>query len=167
MTDLSLTEVRLPETKPKRRRRNLKLIADFHDGFAVGWHMAVPDCFKECLDICLTERVKTVKQPDGSKQKFISMVLTQGSNYAFARGDTFYDCREAYSLPWSDALHVIQQSIKVLSDPDADGVMAIQILRPNSDRTALVPYEIHDVTPESFVTYLQSGVLIPAIRPDM
>lgn len=144
---------------PKRQTRSLKLIADFSDGFAAGWHFAVPDAYMECLDIRLTARVARVAQPDGSVRRVSMLVPTQGPNYTFTRGDTFYDARAAYSQPWAEALQSIQKSVRVLTDPDVNGTLTIQIMRPNPERTTLIPGEIHDVESTAFVDYLRSGVL--------
>jgi hypothetical protein len=46
------------EIKPteKKQKRDTVLIANFEDGFAKDWKMAVPEAFKESLDILFTDR---------------------------------------------------------------------------------------------------------------
>ncbi|EMX2842123.1 TPA: hypothetical protein ACWXL4_003061 [Escherichia coli] len=68
-------------------RRSTALIANFSDGFAVGWRFAVKEVFKEALDIRLTK----VTYGD-----YIYEVWTQGSSYQFHQGDVFYSDRSGY-----------------------------------------------------------------------
>lgn len=64
------------------------LIAQFVDGYAVGWRFAVKSVFKEALDIKQTTAVF-----DGYKYE----TWTQGNRYAFHRGDAFYSDKLGYS----------------------------------------------------------------------
>ena len=57
--------------------RSTVLIASFQDGFAAGWKMAVPEAFKEPLDIKLTPR--KIKKKD-------ELVWTQGRIFNFKEG---------------------------------------------------------------------------------
>lgn len=63
-----------------------KEAVEFKDGYAVGWKMSVPDCFKDSI-----------------KTK------------AFNVGDVFYDSPEAYERTWMEALCHIQLSIQIQS----------------------------------------------------
>ncbi|MEI6972390.1 MAG: hypothetical protein WCL44_12845 [bacterium] len=58
----------------------------FEDGYAVGWTMCIPDCFKDSL------KTKT-----------------------FQVGDVFYDTPKAYAGTWAEALHHIHLSIQIQS----------------------------------------------------
>lgn len=69
-------------------QRSNALIAQFVDGFAVGWKFAVKSVFRDALDIKLTTTVF-----DG--YKFESW--TQGNRYSFHRGDTFYSSTLGYT----------------------------------------------------------------------
>lgn len=64
------------------------LIAQFVDGYAVGWRFAVKSVFKEALDIKQTTAVF-----DGYKYE----IWTQGNRYAFHRGDAFYSDKLGYT----------------------------------------------------------------------
>lgn len=61
---------------------------EFADGYAVGFHMAVGECFRQEL---LKER--------------------------FSIGDTIYDTRLAYEGNWAEALLRINYCFKVASEP--------------------------------------------------
>lgn len=62
------------EIEARRDDRGYALIANFVDGFALGWKMAVPESFKEALDIKLTPRKFAGKT---------EMLWTQGRIYDF------------------------------------------------------------------------------------
>lgn len=64
------------------------LIAQFVDGYAVGWRFAVKSVFKEALDTKQTTAVF-----DGYKYE----TWTQGNRYAFHRGDAFYSDKLGYT----------------------------------------------------------------------
>ena len=80
------TEIISITTKAKEDRSQV-LIANFVDGFAAGWRMAVPEWFKDSLDIKLTP--KTIKN---KKQLY----WTQGNIFNFQVGHTLYDQKESY-----------------------------------------------------------------------
>ncbi|MDM8565857.1 hypothetical protein QUF74_09415 [Candidatus Halobeggiatoa sp. HSG11] len=50
------------EIEARRDDRGYALIANFVNGFALGWKMAVPETFKEALDIKLTPRIFAKKK---------------------------------------------------------------------------------------------------------
>ena len=82
----------------KKHMRSLKLIANFIDGYAEGWHFAVGECFKDELDIKYVDRV--IK---GKKIK----KWTQGPYFCFAEGHIIYDIPKEY--------HFQNESCKVCS----------------------------------------------------
>lgn len=93
-------------------------------------------------------------QPVREKQ----LVWTQGCNFSFSPGDTFYSDREAYTLVWSEALKTMQFCLQVQAS-DA-GSVTFQILVPNEDRTAVVRERIGIVKPSESVRLLITGTCI-------
>lgn len=91
------------EIKARRDDRGYALLANFLDGFALGWKMAVPESFREALDIRLTPRVLA-----GKKQ----MLWTQGRMYDFHEGDLLHDTPQAYT-EWGEALKHLTLSVQV------------------------------------------------------
>lgn len=91
------------EIKARRDDRGYALITNFVDGYALGWKMAVPEAFKEALDIKLTPRMFAGKK---------EMLWTQGRIYDFHEGDTIYDTKQAYE-EWGEALKHIKLSVQV------------------------------------------------------
>ena len=112
------------EVKALEDRRKYVLIANFVDGFALGWKMAVSEAFKDALDIKLTpikitEEGKTVtRSTEGHICDFqkgdATMRWTQGDIYNFQEGDVIYDTREAYQ-EWGKALKHITLGIQIES----------------------------------------------------
>lgn len=86
-------------------KRHTNLIADFVDGYAHGWHMAVKECYRNELDIKYTGRKK-------HKQSFFEW--TQGPYFSFAEGHMFYDTPKAYKK-WGDAIKDIKIACKIVS----------------------------------------------------
>lgn len=70
-------------------QRSNALIAQFVDGYAVGWRFAVKSAFREALDIKLTTTTHS--------EKFKYESWTQGDRYSFHRGDTFYSSTLGYT----------------------------------------------------------------------
>lgn len=91
------------EIEARRDDRGYALIANFVDGFALGWKMAVPERFKEALDIKLTPRIFAKKK---------EMLWTQGRLYDFHEGDTFHDTAQAYG-EWKEALKHLKISVQI------------------------------------------------------
>jgi len=91
------------EIEARRDDRGYALIANFVDGFALGWKMAVPEAFKEALDIKLTPRIFAKKK---------EMLWTQGRLYDFHEGDTIHDTTQAYK-EWGEALKHLKISVQV------------------------------------------------------
>lgn len=91
------------EIEARRDDRGYALIANFVEDFALGWKMAVPEAFKEALDIKLTPRMFA-----GRKE----MLWTQGRLYDFHEGDTIYDTSQAYEK-WEEALKHLKLGVQV------------------------------------------------------
>lgn len=91
------------EIEARRDDRGYALIANFENGFALGWKMAVPETFKEALDIKLTPRMFAKKK---------EMLWTQGRLYDFHEGDTIHDTKNAYKK-WEEALKYLKLSVQV------------------------------------------------------
>ncbi|MCU7839743.1 MAG: hypothetical protein KZQ94_10255 [Candidatus Thiodiazotropha sp. (ex Troendleina suluensis)] len=91
------------DIEARRDDRGYVLIANFVDGFALGWKMAVPEEFKDALDIKLTPRIFAKKK---------EMLWTQGSLYDFHEGDTIHDITQAYN-EWGEALKHLKISVQV------------------------------------------------------
>ena len=132
-------------TKRKKRRLQTSSL-DFKNGYAVGWHFAIGECFKDQLDIKQTERMETLIANDGTplmepvtdyengKQKLDKNgMLPQDEraqslevgldNRAISsrsvRGTSSTTNPEAYELKWGDALKVIGKCCRVIeATPD-------------------------------------------------
>lgn len=155
------------EIKDKRVQRSDTLIANFVDGFALGWKMAIPESFKEALDIKLTPRILAKKT---------KMVWTQGLIYNFHEGDILYDTKLAYNR-WEEALKHLQLCVQIqsasssgyvpnetmidgLSDKKKQlkyGSLLFKIYRPNKEKTAIEECEEIECTQDNFVIFLQTG----------
>lgn len=91
------------EIEARRDDRGYALIANFEDGFALGWKMAVPEAFRDALDIKLTPRMFEKKK---------AMLWTQGRLYGFHEGDVIHDHKDAYK-EWGEALKHLTLSVQV------------------------------------------------------
>jgi hypothetical protein len=81
------TELEPFELVARTTSRSEVLIAQFVDGFAVGWEFAVPEAFREALDIRITSKAISKKT---------IQVWTQGMSFSFKEGDTLHNSRLAY-----------------------------------------------------------------------
>jgi len=154
------------------QRRSKKLIAEFEDGYAKDWAMAVPTCFRTALDIkprAATRKGAAVEK-DGQQ-----ITWMQGIRFAFTQGDTLYDTREAYTKKWSDALKSIKVVIKVMDgrpsepslnegaedetplQPGEPGYLKAQIYRPTEDRSGIIPDQVIECSQSQFVELLRTG----------
>lgn len=88
--DEAINELSLTFRTIREARRSSALIANFKNGYAVGWRFAVKDIFKDALDIKLTNVTY-----DGKEYQ----VWTQGTSYQFHRGDVFYSDKIGYESP--------------------------------------------------------------------
>jgi hypothetical protein len=140
------------ETSPtKRAERSPDLIADFVEGFAVGWHMALKESFKMELDIKLT---------------WINKIWTQGPYYCFSEGQIFYDTKEAYSC-WQDALNKVNLACQIiaakpnmpLKTVNEKGYVQFLLFRPDEERKKLIPFVGYNLSQDNFVNFLKTGNL--------
>ncbi len=142
----------------KRQKRSEKLIANFVNGYAEGWAFAVPEAFRDALDIKLTKRVKN---------KVERLCWTQGDLFAFDEGDIIYDTLAAYTQ-WDQAMEKIKRTCQVVRstpcklDSNHDlvqGAVFFQLFVPNADRTGLQEVDALHCTQTEFVKYLKTGEL--------
>lgn len=148
-------------------KRSKHLNANFIDGFAAGWYMALSDSFKMELDIKLTERKK-------NKNSFYEW--TQGPYYCFSDGQLIYDTNEAYTC-WQEALNKINIACQIVTakpnipikienevtgKPEYrvfNGYVKFLLFKPDEGRTKLVPYVGYNVSQNDFVLFLKTGKL--------
>ena len=104
--------------KVMRSKRSDKLIADFSDGYAIGWKFIVRPCNWQSLDILYTPR---------RKDKHVSHVWTQGKCYSFTPGSVFYDTMAAYKLPWAEALKHITCSLQIKESSPTDIISHVYV----------------------------------------
>jgi hypothetical protein len=138
--------------EPIDKKRSTDLIAIFEDGFAVNWFMAVRECFKDKLDIKLTER---------KKDKISYLQWTQGPYFSFSEGHTFYDTKLAYSN-WVLAVSNTKIAYQVMeakrNEPSMpDGYVKFVVFKPNVNRDRLIPFVGYKVTQNEFVNLLKYG----------
>jgi hypothetical protein len=147
----------------KRQKRTLDCRPKFVNGYAEGWHMAVPEAFKDELDIKYTERVE-----NGQKLKR----WTQGIPpvYAFKEGHIFYYNPEGYSVGL--AAHVqIDTAIPDRFDPNEGhvrGYVFVKFFLPNRNKTGIEQTESARLTQANFVHFLRTGEMkkMPSIHPE-
>ena len=139
-------------------KRQTQLIANFVKGYAEGWFMAVKECYRNQLDIKLTERKK-------DKQSYLEW--TQGPYFSFAEGHLFYDTPKAYEK-WEEALRVIEKACKITSATPTvldrnknlvEGTVAFTLYKPDKKCTSLIAVKEYKVSQEEFVNFLKTGVL--------
>ncbi|KAA0893556.1 hypothetical protein [Oryzomonas rubra] len=156
------------DTSPlKKAERSRNLIANFIEGFADGWYMALQDSFKVELDIKLTER---------KKDKISYYEWIQGPYYCFSEGQLIYDAREAYTH-WQNGLKKINLAcqivaakpnipIKIVNEVTdkteyrvLDGYVKFLLFKPDEGHTRLVPYVGYNFSQNDFVNFLKTGEL--------
>jgi hypothetical protein len=151
------------DKKGARTRRLPDLIKPPEDNETLNWHMCVPACFNNALDIKQTQRIKDGKE---------TTVWTQGSAFSFKTGDTIYDTPKAY-LEWEKALKHISICVSVEEATDAipakknaeqhemipryPGSVRFSILTPNEQHTAIVKRSNFLLTQDEFVLFLIKG----------
>jgi hypothetical protein len=144
-------------------RRSNKLIAEFVDGFAVGWHMAIKDTFRNELDIKYLPR---------KKQKQTHYEWSQGPYFSFSEGQIIYDTPKGYER-WDSALKYIKKACQVIeAKPNipsrnelthgskyfaANGFVKFLLLKPNEDRTHLEGFICYNLSQNDFVDFLRTG----------
>jgi hypothetical protein len=166
----------------KRLKRSLNHIANFENGYAVDWYFAIPECFKSELDIKLTARkvpliidgkeqyeiVKTPKGNDKRQRLVVSLFTwTQGKEYCFAEGHTFYDTPKAY-LQWDEALlhikiacHILQATPSKLDENGklVKGFVKCKLSKPDRSKKSLKTIGEHTMSQDEFVNFLKTGKL--------
>lgn len=150
--------------------RSPVLIAAFVDGYALGWRFAVPEAFKEPLDIKRTVRSVKKRQEEN---------WTQGRLFNFIPGSILYNTRLAYDLPWGEALDKIKLAVQVVeSEPSKmvqsqlkkterpvsfvkvkPGALVFNLFVPKKDPQRIVPLERITTDQEEFVGFLQTGLI--------
>lgn len=137
-------------------RRHTNLIANFVSGYADGWFMAVKECYRNQLDIKLTERKK-------NKQSYLEW--TQGPYFSFAEGHLFYDTPKAYKK-WNQAIKAIKIACKITSATPTmldknknllEGVVNFTIYKPDKQLESLIATRDYKVSQEGFVNFLRTG----------
>lgn len=144
-----------------KSKRSLKLIADFVDGYASGWAMAVGEEYRLELDIRMTPRMEEV---NGIQIQVLRW--TQGRLYNFREGHVIYDTPKGY-LVWREALkHIRCRCLVVRSTPsnlseDKESVIPGEVLftlsKPNADCTTLVEEGLYRLNQNDFVEFLRYG----------
>ncbi len=142
----------------QRGKRHTDLIANFINGYADGWHMAVKECFRNELDIKYTERKK-------DKQSYFEW--TQGPYYSFAKGHLFYDNAAGYEK-WDKALGIINICCKIISAiPTAlnkdknivEGTVVFTLYQSDKKHKILQAVKDYELSQTEFVKFLRTGVL--------
>ena len=157
--------------KPKSVKRTSHLIADFVEGFAKGWFMAVKESFRNELDIKYLPR---------KKDKITYYEWSQGPYYCFSQGQTIYDSPLAYRA-WELAIKNINNVCQIVdAQPNMpvrifdeslrkniicvkEGHVRFVILKPNNERTELIEHSRYELSQNNFVTFLKTGEL--PLRP--
>lgn len=115
------------EIEARRDDRGYALLANFVDGFALGWKMAIPESFREALDIKLTPRMLAGKK---------HMLWTQGRLYDFHEGDLFHDTQHAYAK-WGKALKHLTLSVQV-EHASPSGYVTYETYRTKDDEIEVI-----------------------------
>lgn len=84
---MSDTELEPFELVARTTKRYEILIAQFIDGFALGWAFPVPEAFREALDIRMTTKKMCKKD---------IQIWTQEASFSFKEGDAIHNSRLAY-----------------------------------------------------------------------
>jgi hypothetical protein len=142
-------------------KRETNLIADFINGYANGWFMAVKECYRNELDIKYSERKK-------DKQSFFEW--TQGPYLSFAEGHLFYDTPKAYEKgkKWGQAIKAIKIACKITSAKPTildknknlvEGTVNFAIYKPDKECESLIAVRDYKVSQREFVDFLKTGQL--------
>lgn len=138
--------------------RHSNLVANFVNGYADGWYMAVKECYRNALDIKYTERKK-------DKKSFFEW--TQGPYFSFAEGHLFYDTPKAYKK-WEQAIEAIKIACKIVSATPTsldknknlvEGMVVFTIYKPDAKRTSLKADKDYTLSQTEFVNFLKTGSL--------
>jgi hypothetical protein len=142
-------------------RRHTNLIANFANGYADGWFMAVKECYRNQLDIKLTERKK-------NKQSYLEW--TQGPYFSFAEGHLFYDTSKAYEKgkKWGQAIKAIKMACEITSATPTnldknktlvEGMVNFTVYKPDKKATSLIAIQDYKLSQREFVDFLKTGQL--------
>ena len=147
----------------KRDTRPTELLRKPEAKHTEGWHMCIPQCFNDALDIRKTDRVT-----EGEK----TLQWTQGSTFSFEAGNVLYDTPKAYER-WSEAMKHVNLCIQIKEasgavpgDRETDkksgaprnpGLVKFDILVPDKSRTKLVKDKEEIMTQDEFVRFLIFG----------
>ena len=160
----------------KSGKRSTELIANFINGYASGWYMAVRESFRPQLDIKHTARTGTKSTEEGKIHKSQVRIWTQGPRIAFDKGQIFYDRPLGYE-EWSKALKHIKfvcviieakpndvtkkkiDNIKGQINELIDGFVVFELLSPNTERTMLITQNTYKMSQNQFADFLISGIL--------
>ncbi len=139
----------------QRSKRHTELIANFVNGYAEGWYMAVKESFRNELDIKYTER---------SRNKQSCFEWTQGPYYSFAEGHLFYDISSGYDN-WEKALKSISLCCKIISATPTElgnnkelheGTVFFRIYKPDNNKL-LKAVNDYTLSQTEFVKFLKTG----------
>jgi len=129
--------------------------------------MALKESFKMELDIKFTER---------KKNKISYFEWTQGPYFCFSEGQVFFDSKEGYTC-WLNSLNKINLACQIVAaKPNMhfktindetnknehwviDGSVQFVLLKPNEERTKLIPYVCYNLSQNDFVYFLKTGKL--------
>jgi hypothetical protein len=150
-----------------KAEKTTELLANFIDGFADGWFMAIKESFKMELDIKFTER---------SKNNVSYFEWTQGPYYCFSEGQLIYDTKEAYNC-WKDSLKKVNLACQIIEakrnlpfkhkniETDKtefrviEGFVKFLLFKPDEGRTKLVPFVCYTLSQNDFVRFLKTGTI--------
>lgn len=142
----------------KKQSRSDKLIAEFENGYAKGWFMAIGEYYRNELDIRLSER---------KKNKVSYYTWTQGPYFSFSAGHLFYNSRSAYEAVWHEAIKEIEVACQIISATPCklddkgnfvDGAVEFKFYK-NSSGNALTLAKTIKTTQTDFVKFLETGKL--------
>lgn len=146
-----------------KKSRNTIINPKFVTGYAENWVFPIPDVFQDALDIRMTQRTDRATSQT-------TKVLTQGDNYAFKTGYTFYNSKMGYEN-WHEFLNGKNPIAVQINDFDSFGelnqenslnskeLVKIIIYRPNKDKSSLVKAEEHTLTANQLFNFLQMGTI--------
>ena len=152
-------------------KRSDRLIANFKEGYAENWHMAVRESFRPQLDIKYTSKIERLSS--GTTRRKIRL-WTQGPRIAFDKGNIFYDTPRGYQV-WGKAIKHIKLACLVINGKPNDvkkeispnskkkvnklinGFVEVEILIPNKGWTKLIKSHEMKMSQNEFVDFLIKG----------
>ncbi len=171
---MSRTIVKQMTALAQKNQRSTELIAEFSGGFAVGWTMAVRECFRSQMDIKFTARTENQPAPAGQESKKQVKFWTQGPRIAFDAGHVFFDTPLAYAK-WDNAMQHIQLACSILeAAPNEvrkkgqapmggnaliEGYVLIELFVPNRNKTRLISKGKLKLSQNDFLDFLMTGKL--------